>query len=135
MGGTTIRTKSKRKNNHNFIADQTTAADVNAERQSARTESILVLLYGTLMSTPAAATTTPTKQKAKTTRKASEKEKDKEGDLSKEEKADRLKTVVRRLPPNLPEEVFWQSVQTWVTDESITWKVYHPGKVGKRCAT
>ncbi|KAG1778777.1 Smg-4/UPF3 family-domain-containing protein [Suillus placidus] len=45
---------------------------------------------------------------------------------------ERLKTVVRRLPPNLPEEIFWQSVQTWVTDDSITWKVYHAGKLRKR---
>ncbi|KAG2121258.1 Smg-4/UPF3 family-domain-containing protein [Suillus clintonianus] len=45
---------------------------------------------------------------------------------------ERLKTVVRRLPPNLPEEIFWQSVQPWVTDDSITWKVYHSGKLGKR---
>lgn len=46
---------------------------------------------------------------------------------------ERLKTVVRRLPPNLPEEIFWQSVQTWVTDDSVTWKVYYAGKVRKRC--
>ncbi|KAG2123109.1 Smg-4/UPF3 family-domain-containing protein [Suillus cothurnatus] len=45
---------------------------------------------------------------------------------------ERLKTVVRRLPPNLPEEIFWQSVQTWVTDDTITWKVYHSGKLRKR---
>ncbi|KAG2076243.1 hypothetical protein BDR04DRAFT_1207556 [Suillus decipiens] len=45
---------------------------------------------------------------------------------------ERLKTVVRRLPPNLPEEIFWQSVQTWVTDDSVTWKVYHTGKLRKR---
>lgn len=47
---------------------------------------------------------------------------------------ERLKTVVRRLPPNLPEEIFWQSVQAWVTDEAVTWKSYHPGKLRtKRC--
>lgn len=45
---------------------------------------------------------------------------------------ERLKTVVRRLPPNLPEDIFWQSVQTWVTDDSVTWKVYHAGKLRKR---
>jgi regulator of nonsense transcripts 3 len=33
---------------------------------------------------------------------------------------ERLKTVVRRLPPNLPEDIFWQSVQTWVTDDTVT---------------
>lgn len=48
---------------------------------------------------------------------------------------ERLKTVVRRLPPNLPEEIFWQSVQTWVTDDSVTWKVYHAGKLRKRCVS
>lgn len=43
--------------------------------------------------------------------------------------AERLKTVVRRLPPNLPEEIFWQSVQAWVTDDTVTWKSYCPGKL------
>ncbi|KAG6380315.1 Smg-4/UPF3 family-domain-containing protein [Boletus reticuloceps] len=43
--------------------------------------------------------------------------------------AERLKTVVRRLPPNLPEEIFWQSVQAWVTEDTVTWKSYHPGKL------
>lgn len=47
---------------------------------------------------------------------------------------ERLKTVVRRLPPNLPEDIFWQSVQAWVTDDTVTWKSYHPGKLRtKRC--
>ena len=46
---------------------------------------------------------------------------------------ERLKTVVRRLPPNLPEEIFWQSVAKWVTDETVTWKTYYPGKFKTRC--
>ncbi|KAH7883063.1 Smg-4/UPF3 family-domain-containing protein [Phlebopus sp. FC_14] len=46
--------------------------------------------------------------------------------------SERLKTVVRRLPPNLPEEIFWQTVQTWVTDDTVSWKVYHQGKMRKR---
>jgi regulator of nonsense transcripts 3 len=45
---------------------------------------------------------------------------------------ERLKTVVRRLPPNLPEHVFWQSVQTWVTDDTVLWKEFCPGKVKKK---
>ncbi|KAI6104926.1 Smg-4/UPF3 family-domain-containing protein [Pisolithus croceorrhizus] len=45
---------------------------------------------------------------------------------------ERLKTVVRRLPHNLPEEVFWQSVQAWVTEETATWKMFCPGKLKKR---
>lgn len=46
--------------------------------------------------------------------------------------AERLKTVVRRLPPNLPEEIFWQSVSKWVTEETVTWKAYYPGKFKTR---
>ncbi|RDB17122.1 Regulator of nonsense transcripts UPF3 [Hypsizygus marmoreus] len=45
---------------------------------------------------------------------------------------ERLKTVVRRLPPNLPEDVFWGSVEPWVNDETATWKAYYPGKSRKR---
>ncbi|KDN51831.1 hypothetical protein RSAG8_00380, partial [Rhizoctonia solani AG-8 WAC10335] len=41
----------------------------------------------------------------------------------------RLKVVIRRLPPNLPENIFWQSVAQWVTDESSSWKLYVPGKL------
>jgi len=44
---------------------------------------------------------------------------------------DRYKTVVRRLPPNLPEDVFWNSVRPWATDETTTWKVFYPGKLKK----
>jgi regulator of nonsense transcripts 3 len=47
---------------------------------------------------------------------------------------ERLKTVVRRLPPNLPEEVFWQSVQAWVSEDTVNWKMFYSGKVGKRFA-
>jgi len=78
--------------------------------------------------------TTPAPSKAQKTRK--EKEKDKEREREKERKAalptERLKTVVRRLPPNLPEDIFWQSVQPWVTDETASWKVYYPGKLRKK---
>lgn len=45
---------------------------------------------------------------------------------------ERLKTVVRRLPPNLPEHIFWQSVQGWVTDDTVLWKEFYPGKVKKK---
>ena len=80
------------------------------------------------MSTTATAppSTTPTKPPKQKSRKSTDK------DRSKEEKPDRLKTVVRRLPPNLPEDVFWQSVQTWVTEESVDWKIFYPGKLRKK---
>lgn len=46
--------------------------------------------------------------------------------------ADKLKTVIRRLPPNLPEEIFWQSVQPWVSDETVSWKTFYQGKIRKK---
>ena len=46
---------------------------------------------------------------------------------------ERFKIIVRRLPPNLPEQIFWQSVQPWVTDDTVLWKEFYPGKSrGKR---
>lgn len=63
--------------------------------------------------------------------------KDRDRDRERKEKgpivSERLKTVVRRLPPNLPEDVFWGSVEAWVTEETITWKTFYPGKLRKRC--
>lgn len=62
-----------------------------------------------------------------------ERERDKKERLSQPPvSTERLKTVVRRLPPNLPEDVFWQSVQSWVSDETVTWKLFYPGKLRKR---
>lgn len=45
---------------------------------------------------------------------------------------DKLKTVVRRLPPNLPEDIFWQSVEPWVSDETVSWRAFYPGKIRKK---
>ncbi|ETW77358.1 hypothetical protein HETIRDRAFT_436258 [Heterobasidion irregulare TC 32-1] len=45
---------------------------------------------------------------------------------------ERLKSIVRRLPPNLPEDIFWQSVQSWVTDDTVSWKAFYPGKLRKK---
>ena len=45
----------------------------------------------------------------------------------------RLKTVVRKLPPNLPEDTFWQSVAPWVDDNTCTWKTFHAGKLKGVC--
>lgn len=62
--------------------------------------------------------------------------KDRERERERKEKlppvSERLKTVVRRLPPNLPEDVFWQSVDAWVSEETVTWKTFYPGKSRKR---
>ncbi|KAG8961649.1 hypothetical protein FRC03_005106 [Tulasnella sp. 419] len=44
----------------------------------------------------------------------------------------KLKAIIRRLPPHLPESKFWDSVSPWVTDETCSWKVFHQGKPKKR---
>lgn len=70
--------------------------------------------------------------------KAKEKEKEKKSKASsgtQKSQGERLKTVVRRLPPNLPEEIFWQSVAPWVTDETTSWRVYYPGKFKTKCVS
>jgi len=70
-----------------------------------------------------AVTDSPKKSKPK-----SSKEKKPQGKSQNE----RLKIVVRRLPPNLPEDIFWQSVSEWVSDATVSWKSFHAGKVKKR---
>ncbi|KAL7284648.1 hypothetical protein ACG7TL_001945 [Trametes sanguinea] len=70
--------------------------------------------------------------KSKTKEKEKEKKSKSGGGGSGSQKTERLKTVVRRLPPNLPEDIFWQSVAKWVTDETVTWRVYYPGKFKTR---
>ncbi|KAJ3509927.1 hypothetical protein NMY22_g16135 [Coprinellus aureogranulatus] len=63
----------------------------------------------------------------------SKKEKEKERREKAQQQAnERVKAVVRRLPPNLPEEIFWQTVQKWVTEDTVSWKVYYSGKFKKR---
>jgi regulator of nonsense transcripts 3 len=73
------------------------------------------------------ATTEPAKKS-----QSRSKPKEKRQGQAKANGTERLKTVVRRLPPNLPEQIFWQSVQTWVTDDTVIWKEFYPGKVKKK---
>ncbi|KAI0252763.1 Smg-4/UPF3 family-domain-containing protein [Lactifluus subvellereus] len=58
--------------------------------------------------------------------------KEKRQGQSKVSGTERLKTIVRRLPPNLPEQIFWESVHTWVTDDTVLWKEFYPGKLRKK---
>jgi len=57
----------------------------------------------------------------------------------------RLKVIVRRLPPDLPPAVFWKTVQPWVPqgaaeaveqsedkENAVAWSVFKQGKVRKR---
>lgn len=78
----------------------------------------------------------PTKQNSPSSSKGKTREKDKKpkqsGGGGGRSQGERLKTIVRRLPPNLPEDTFWKSVQRWVTDETVVWKSYCQGKVRKR---
>ncbi|MCO5556539.1 hypothetical protein L7F22_010088 [Adiantum nelumboides] len=50
----------------------------------------------------------------------------------------RLKVVVRRLPPNVPEDVFWRAVEPWVkrpgttgqgVASNVDWTRFVPGKI------
>ncbi|KAJ3021506.1 hypothetical protein HKX48_008363 [Thoreauomyces humboldtii] len=41
----------------------------------------------------------------------------------------RMKIIVRRLPPNLPEEIFTKSIEKWIED--VDWTVYVAGKIAK----
>lgn len=40
------------------------------------------------------------------------------------------KLVIRRLPPTLPEEVFWKAVSPWITQDTCLWKRYIKGAEG-----
>ena len=79
--------------------------------------------------------TSPSRPKGAPTKPKKERERERERERKEkalQQSTERLKTVVRRLPPNLPEDVFWQSVQPWVTEESVSWKVFYAGKARKR---
>ena len=82
-----------------------------------------------IMSAQEAATTSKPKPKEKKEKKARSSGGSGGGPKSQTE---RLKTIVRRLPPNLPEEVFWQSVAKWVGTETVSWRAYYPGKFKTR---
>lgn len=43
--------------------------------------------------------------------------------------APRLKLVIRRLPPTLPEETFWSVVEPFIEGKS-TWRRYVKGRAG-----
>lgn len=42
--------------------------------------------------------------------------------------APRLKLVIRRLPPTIPEDIFWRSIAPWVDDGKSTWRRWCQGK-------
>ncbi|KAG8758147.1 hypothetical protein FRC14_000708 [Serendipita sp. 396] len=39
----------------------------------------------------------------------------------------RIKAIVRKLPPNLPEEIFWRSCELWVNDNTVRTKWFRKG--------
>ncbi|CAM0139898.1 unnamed protein product [Umbelopsis sp. WA50703] len=41
----------------------------------------------------------------------------------------KTKVVVRRLPPNIPEEIFFNSVKAWVNESTTGWQLFVPGKL------
>jgi regulator of nonsense transcripts 3 len=44
----------------------------------------------------------------------------------------KLKVVVRRLPPHLPEAVFRESTKEWIHESTVDWFYYAPGKLHDR---
>jgi regulator of nonsense transcripts 3 len=44
--------------------------------------------------------------------------------------ASRNKLVIRRLPPTLPEDIFWKSLDPWISDGKCQWKRYIQGRTG-----
>lgn len=44
----------------------------------------------------------------------------------------KTKVIVRRLPPNLPEEIFFNSVKPWISEDNVDYSLYVPGKLSKR---
>lgn len=42
--------------------------------------------------------------------------------------APRLKLVIRRLPPTIPEAIFWSTVSSWIDEGKSTWRKWYPGK-------
>ncbi|KAI8334883.1 Smg-4/UPF3 family-domain-containing protein [Blakeslea trispora] len=45
--------------------------------------------------------------------------------------APKTKVVVRRLPPNLPEDIFMNSVKPWTAEDILNYSLYVPGKLSK----
>lgn len=68
---------------------------------------------------------------AKAKKKQKEKAKKKAKKASRKN-APKTKVVVRRLPPNLPEDVFMNAVKRWTSDEVVDYKFYVPGKLSQR---
>ncbi|KAI8097716.1 Smg-4/UPF3 family-domain-containing protein [Halteromyces radiatus] len=99
------------------------------------------------MTEPIPASTLPNKTDSTSTiDNSTNKEKDKQKALEKKKKRrdrrkkkakrakknePKTKVVVRRLPPNLPEDVFMNAVQQWTTDDLVDFKTYIPGKLAK----
>ncbi|KAI9019389.1 Smg-4/UPF3 family-domain-containing protein [Phycomyces nitens] len=77
---------------------------------------------------PTEADSTTTKDKAKLLADKAKKKK-REKAKKKAKRASRknvlkTKVIVRRLPPNLPEEIFMNTVKPWTTDENVDYKYY-----------
>jgi len=74
----------------------------------------------------------PSAKKFQSRSKAKEKQQGQSETVGSERIKQGLKAVVCRLPPNHPEQIFWQSMQTWVTNEAVILKELYPSKVKKK---
>ncbi|CAO3611712.1 unnamed protein product [Cunninghamella blakesleeana] len=73
----------------------------------------------------------PTKDKQKLLAEKKKKRRERKKKKSKKQKKlePKTKVVVRRLPPNLPEDIFMNTVKQWITDDLVDYKIYIPGKL------
>ena len=86
-------------------------------------------------STPVAASPKPTSKSNDATKNPEDKKKKRNKRKPKRHPRKptlKTKVVVRRLPPNLPEEIFNNSVKPWISEETVDYSVYVPGKLSKR---
>lgn len=85
-------------------------------------------------STPSTPVTTTASPKIKSNDAKSEKKKRIRKRSKRHARKPTLKTkvIVRRLPPNLPEEIFMNSVKPWISEDNVTYSLYVAGKLSKR---
>ncbi|KAI9320117.1 Smg-4/UPF3 family-domain-containing protein [Dichotomocladium elegans] len=69
------------------------------------------------------------KEKAKVTDVKEKKKKSRKKNSKRTRKTAKTKIIVRRLPPNLPEDVFMNAVKRWTSDDVVDYRFYVPGKL------
>lgn len=85
-------------------------------------------------STPALEPTTKTasKKDSKTGEEKKKKRVKRKSNKNSRKPTLKTKVIVRRLPPNLPEDIFMKSVSPWINENTVDYSIYIPGKLTRR---